>query len=64
MKYQFKAKDLKTGEWIIGDLGYVQSLKTLKTKPIIMTHYCHGGMIWVGKRYYVDENTIELTTQD
>ena len=63
-KYKFKAKDIKTGEWVEGDLIYAYTLlhKTpnIKYKPMIVSCGCHGGMVWVGERHFVDENTIEL----
>ena len=65
MKYKFRAKDLKTGEWVEGDLVYarVANFKTgvsAKKKPMIVTMHIHGGMLWAGDRYFVDEDTIEL----
>ena len=65
MEYKFKAKDLKTGEQVEGDLVYakVANFRTgtsMKKKPMIVTMYIHGGMLWAGDRYFVDEDTIEL----
>ena len=65
MKYKFKAKDTKTGELVEGDLVYAQvaNFKTgisIKKKPMIVTMHIYGGMMWVGNRYFVDEDTIEL----
>ena len=68
-KYKFKAKDIKTGEWVEGDLVYarVANFKTgisIKKKPMIVTMHIHGGILWVGKRYFIDESTIELITEN
>ena len=65
MEYKFKAKDLKTGEWVEGDLIYAQvaNFKTgisIKKKPMIVTMHIHGGMLWAGERHFIDRNTIEL----
>lgn len=61
MKYQFKAKDIKTGEWIIGDLVYVHTMgEKRKIKPMILTMYGKGGMVWTRDKHVIDENTIEL----
>ena len=65
MEYKFKAKDLKTGEWVEGDLVYakVANFRTgtsMKKKPMIVTMHIHGGILWAGKRHFIDENTIEL----
>ena len=62
MKYLFKAKDLKTGNWVTGDLAYANSYinHPNKIKPMIVKHGIHGGMIWITTRYFIDENTIEL----
>ena len=65
MKYKFKAQDIKTGQWVYGDLAYAEEkTKTgYKEKPMIMKHSCHGGMIYITSRYFVDENTIELVPE-
>jgi hypothetical protein len=69
MKYQFKAKDLKTGEWVTGDLAYANSMCFSKKecrwiigkiKPMIVKHNIHGGMLYVTSRHFIDENTLEL----
>ena len=66
MKYQFKAKDLKTGEWVTGDLAYAKSLFFRKNdglrniKPMIVEHNIHGGMLYITTRHFIDENTLEL----
>ena len=61
MIYQFKAKELKTGNEVIGDLAYAYAPfeKSHKTKPMIVTHRIHGGMVWLSQRFFVDESTIE-----
>lgn len=68
MKYQFRAKDLKTGEWVIGDLAYAKSMSFRKSdgcrarsiKPMIVEHCIQGGMLYITNRYFIDENTLEL----
>ena len=65
MEYKFRAKDLKTGEWVKGDLVYakVANFKTgisTKKKPMIVTMHIHGNILWAGKRHFIDEKTIEL----
>ena len=69
MKYRFKAKDIKTGEWVEGDLVYakVANFKagiSTKKKPMIVTMHIHGGMMWAGKRHFIDESTIELIKEE
>lgn len=70
MKYKFKAKDLKTGEWVEGDLVYatVRHFKPCRVrctvKPMIVNMSIHGGMMWAGKRHYIDESTIELIKEE
>ena len=62
-KYRFKAKDLKTGNWVEGDLIYARECyhgKPPKFKAMIVETGIHGGMVWISKRYNIDENTIEL----
>jgi hypothetical protein len=70
-KYRFKAKDLKTGEWVEGDLAHVTQLVFKKgrgveyrEKPIIVELYCHGGLIYATERHFIDENTIELIKEE
>lgn len=77
MKYRFKAKDIKTGELVEGDLAYVNQYVYAKTKnsiyskfkyckvvPYILTHNANGGMIYMINRHRVDESTIELIKED
>lgn len=64
--FKFRAKDLKTGEWVEGDLIYakVRNFRTWPDsgvmKPMIVNMHIHGGMLWAGSRYFIDESTIEL----
>lgn len=69
MKYQFRAKDLKTGEWVTGDLAYAKSMCFNKKegrwiigkiKPMIVEHKIHGGMLYITTRHFIDENTLVL----
>lgn len=66
MEYRFKAKDIKTGEWVEGDLIYavVENYKSWpnlgRKKPMIVSMHIHGGMLWAGNRHFVDEGTIKL----
>ena len=71
MKYKFKAKDIKTGELVAGNLVYVrQSIfrkgfgVEYKTKPMIVSVLANGGRIYIAERYYIDESTIELIKED
>jgi hypothetical protein len=77
MKYKFKAKDIKTRKYVIGDLAYVNQYVYAKTRnsiyskfkyckvvPYILTHNANGGMMYITNRYRVDENTIELIKED
>ena len=63
--YKFKARNIKTGDYVTGDLAYAETTydKTKKLKPMIVKHYIHGGMLYIGERYLVDEKTIELTQE-
>lgn len=71
MKYKFKAKDIKTGEYVIGNLAYVNQLIfrkglgiSFREKPMILSLNSQGGRIYATKRYFIDENTIELIKED
>jgi len=60
-QYKFRAKDIKTGNWVEGDLAYVQTcFETPRVKTMIVEHFIHGGMLWMGNRWFVDEDTIVL----
>ena len=60
-KYKFRAKSLKTGDWVTGDLVYVHTVnEKVKVKPMIVEMRCHGGMMWVYDNSLIDESTIEL----
>lgn len=65
-KYKFRAKDIKTGDWVEGDLVhatqviYTKGEKKYRIKPMIVTAGCHGGMVWIYNRYFVDEDSITL----
>lgn len=71
MKYQFRAKDLKTGELVTGDLAYANMLsfskkdgcQVRKIKPMIVVHNIHGGMLYITSRHFIDENTLELIVE-
>lgn len=60
--YKFKARDIKTGELVTGDLAYAETWyeKTKKIKPMIVNHRIHGGMLYITSRHFIDEKTIEL----
>ena len=71
MRYKFKAKDIKTGEWVEGDLVYVNQLVFRKDKgveyrikPMIVKMNSHGGMMYATSRYYIDESTVELIKEE
>ena len=60
-KYRFKAKDIKTGEYVEGDLVYAKRVcESPGVKPMIVKHYIHGGCAYIGERHFIDENTLEL----
>ena len=62
--YKFKAKDLKTGDEVQGNLIYAQRMfETTGVRPMIVNTYVHGGMVWIGDRHFVDESTIELIVE-
>ena len=62
--YKFKAKDLKTGDEVQGNLIYAQRMfETTGVRPMIVNTYIHGGMLWIGDRHFVDESTIELIVE-
>jgi hypothetical protein len=66
-KYKFKAKDIKTGKLVEGDLIYARQVyphKPVIIKPMIVEFNIHGGIMWTRKRHFVDESTIELITED
>ena len=70
MKYQFRAKDLKTEEWVTGDLAYAESRswksdgrRVITIKPMIVKYNIHGGMLYITSRYFIDESTLELITE-
>lgn len=60
--YKFKARDIRTGDYVIGDLAYAETTydKTKKIKPMIVEHRIHGGMLYITSRRFIDEKTIEL----
>ena len=61
MRYKFRARDIKTGELVEGDLVYARRrLEKDGIKPMIVNHFIHGGIVWIGDRHFIDENTIEL----
>lgn len=57
---QFKAKDLKTNEWVYGDLAYVSMLNSDTKKVYIVSHKAVGGMLYITKRHRIDTNTLEI----
>ena len=60
-KFKFKAKDLKTGNQVEGDLVYAMRVHEKPgIKPMIVNHFIHGGMVYISERYFVDESTIQL----
>lgn len=64
-KYKFKAKELKTGRWVYGDLVYAQRMHESEGERPMIVHTCiHGGMIWVSFKAFVDESTITAYEQE
>lgn len=68
MRYKFRAKDIKTGRVIEGDLAYVHQYywrtRTTKVIPMIVSHGASGGMLYVLSRHRIDESTIELVGEE
>lgn len=67
MRYKFKAKDLKTCEWVEGDLIYARQVyygKPVVIRPMIAVFNIHGGIIWTKERHFIDENTIEIIKEE
>lgn len=57
---QFKAKDLKTNEWVYGDLAFVSMLNSDTKKVYIVSHKAVGGMLYITKRHRIDISTLEM----
>jgi len=67
MRYKFRAKDLKSNNWVEGDLVYVtfdRNKRLPKVRPMIVSASGSGGMIWLAERYFVDESTIEIIREE
>jgi hypothetical protein len=59
----FIAKDIKTGEYRIGDLAHVYTKiynNDIRLKYYILKHAATGGNIYITTRYLVDPSTIEI----
>jgi uncharacterized phage protein (TIGR01671 family) len=56
---KFRGKNIHN-EWVYGDLAHVELNTTKGTinKMYILEHKAVGGMLYIGKRWRVDENTI------
>lgn len=66
-KYKFKAKDLKTGNYVEGDLVYAKQFyhgKPIIIRPMIVEFRIHGGIMWPKDKYFIDEDTIELIKEE
>jgi hypothetical protein len=69
-KYIFKAKDIKTGEVVEGNLIYATQLirkrrgVEYRVKPMIVKMCCCGGMLYATTRHFVDGDTIELIKEE
>lgn len=67
MKYKFRAKDIKTGELVEGDLVYARQVyhgKPVVIRPMIVEFNIHGGIMWTKQRHFIDEDTIELIKEE
>ena len=67
MRYKFRAKDLRFNNWVEGDLVYVtfdRNKRLPKVRPMIVQAYGIGGMIWLGEKHLVDEDTIEIVREE
>lgn len=58
---KFRARSLKTGEYVYGDLAHIKSRskKLIPEKIYIVTHGAHGGMIYLLTRERVNPETVE-----
>ena len=66
-KYKFRAKDIKTGELVEGDLVYARQVyygNPVVIRPMIVEFNIHGGIMWTKRRYFIDESTIELIKEE
>lgn len=57
----FRGKDVKTGEWVYGDLVTTHPLggtRHFKSHRYIVSILAHGGFLAVGQRNWVDSDTI------
>ena len=60
-KYKFKAKSIKTGREVTGDLIYAYTMnEKVAVKPMIVEMHIKGGMLWASDRTFIDESTLEL----
>ena len=65
IKYKFRARDIKTGDWVEGNLVYVRTVsEKIPIKPMIVTLGGKGGVLWAIRRYTIDEDTIELIKEN
>lgn len=67
MKYKFRAKDIKTGELVEGDLVYARQVyygNPVVIKPMIVEFNIHGGIMWTRRRHFIDESTLELINKE
>lgn len=61
---KFRAKALKTDDWVEGDLAIVNCSirsrihKRYCKKYYIVTHHAYGGMLYIGARTQIDPETI------
>jgi len=57
---KFRAKALKTDDWVEGDLAIVNcsTRGKMSKKYYIVTHCATGGMMYISARTQIDYNTI------
>ena len=58
---KFRAKSIRTGEYVYGDLAHIKCrvMKPTPEKIYIVSHGAHGGMIYLLTRERVDPDTVE-----
>ena len=61
---KFKAKSIKTGKTVEGDLATVNTVVFGKRfiRYYIVSHHANGGMIYIGKRARIDQETIQINS--
>ena len=56
---KFRAKDIKTGLLVYGDLAYVENTQSHNIHTYIVRHRAYGGNLYITTRNRVKPETIE-----